>query len=67
MNYQGRDNWDRPVYETDDGRLYVDVEPRKDRTSQICTKYGNAFNGGPDMPVKEDIEIEFIPRRDTWY
>ena len=44
LEYRGRDSWDRPVYECD-GRLYVDVDPRRSRPADICTKQGNAFDG----------------------
>lgn len=65
LNYKGRDSWSRPVYEAG-GNLYVDVDPRKDRKPHICTKYNNEFDGEPDMPVSEDIQFTFVPRRDTW-
>ena len=42
LEYKGRDSWDRPVYECD-GKLYVDVDPRKSKPADICTKQGNAF------------------------
>ena len=61
----GRDSWDRPVYECD-GRLYVDVDPRKSRPADICTKQGNAFDGEPCDPIPENTIIEFVPERDTW-
>ena len=61
----GRDSWSRPVYECD-GRLYVDVDPRKHRSPDICTKMYNAFDGEPDAPVSAEAEIEFVPCRDTW-
>ena len=60
----GRDSWSRPVYEGNDGNLYVDVDPRTGYQPKICTKYRNAFDGEPDMPIK--AEITFVPRRDTW-
>ena len=60
----GRDSWSRPVYEGDDGNLYVDTDPRAGRPPRICTKYRNAFDGEPDMPVEADIT--FVPRRDAW-
>ena len=63
--YKGRDSWSRPVYEAG-GKLYVDVDPRKDTTPCICTKCENAFDGEPDCHVRSDIEIEFSPCRDTW-
>lgn len=65
LNYKGRDDWDRPVYEAD-GQLYVDVNPRKGWQPKICTKYRNEYYGEPDTPVSEDTEIEFQPRRDLW-
>ena len=61
----GRDSWDRPVYECD-GKLYVDVDPRRSRPADICTKYGNAFDGEPCDPIPENTIIEFVPERDTW-
>ena len=65
LNYKGRDSWSRPVYECG-GKLYVDVDPRKDRKPDICTKQWNAFDGEPLDLIAEDTEVEFIPRRDTW-
>lgn len=60
----GRDSWDRPVYRDENGKLYVDVDPRADRQPYICTKQGNAFDGEPCDPVNE--ELVFLPGRDTW-
>ena len=40
LEHRGRDSWDRPVYECD-GQLYVDVDPRRSRPADICTKQGN--------------------------
>jgi hypothetical protein len=66
----GRDSFDRPVYENN-ARLYVDVDPRKSRKPNICTKFNNEFDGEPDTPIEvmksyEGVDIEFIPCRDTW-
>ena len=60
----GRDSWSRPVYKGGDGRLYVDTDPVASRPPRICTKYRNAFDGEPDIPVR--AEFTFGPRRDTW-
>lgn len=65
LNYKGRDSWSRPVYEAD-GNLYVDVDPRKGWKPNIHTKYNNEFDDEPDMPISENIQIEFVPCRDTW-
>ena len=61
----GRDSWSRPVYECE-GRLYVDIDPRADHRPDICTKQGNSFGGEPSDPIPDWMEVEFIPRRDTW-
>ena len=58
LEHRGRDSWDRPVYECD-GQLYVDVDPRRSRSADICTKQGNAFDGEPCDPVPEGTIIEF--------
>lgn len=65
LNYKGRDSWSRPVYGAD-GNLYVDVDPRKGWNPNIHTKYNNEFDGEPDMPISENIQIEFVSCRDTW-
>ena len=65
LRHLGRDSWNRPVYECD-GQLYVDIDPRRSRQPDICTKQGNAFDGEPCDPIPENAIIEFIPVRDTW-
>lgn len=65
LTYKGRDSWSRPVYEAE-GRLYVDIDPREGWGPNICTKCNNAFDGEPDIPIAEDTEIEFVPKRDIW-
>lgn len=65
LTYKGCDSWDRPVYECN-GRLYVDVDPRKGRRPEICTKYNNEFDGEPDTPISADTEVTFVPERVTW-
>ena len=65
LNYKGRDDWERPVYESN-GQVYVDVSPYKERKADIHTKCDNDFYGEPDMPISENLEVEFVPGRDTW-
>lgn len=62
--FEGRDSWDRPVYQGLDGKRYVDIDPRKGRKPNICTKLSNAFDGEPCNPV--EATFDFIPHRDTW-
>lgn len=60
------DSWSRPVYEGDNGRLYVDTDPGCVYPA-IHTKSGNDINGEPDYPVSDDIDIIFKPSRyTTW-
>lgn len=65
LNFKGCDSWDRPVYEAD-GIFYVDVDPRKDWKPNICTKYNNEFDGEPDEPISDNIQVEFVPSRIIW-
>lgn len=71
LRHKGRDNWSRPVYEDETGRLWKDVEPRADREPKLCTALYNAFDGEPDIPLKameryKDARLIFEPERDTW-
>ena len=63
--HRGRDSWSRPVYECG-GKYYVDTDPRADRAPSICTKQDNEFDGEPCDPLPPEVEVEFIPCRDTW-
>lgn len=63
--YIGSDSWSRPVYECNE-RFFVDTDPRSHRRPHICTKCNNEFDGEPDTPISEDIEVEFFPSRMTW-
>ena len=65
LTLKGRDSFDRPVYENN-GKLYCDVDPRKHLPANICTKSNNEFDGEPDCPICNDVEVTFTPERDTW-
>ena len=65
LEYRGRDSWSRPVYECN-GNLYVDVDPVSYHSPSLCTKLNNAFDGEPDCPSPDDVEVVFMPQRDMW-
>jgi len=65
LHLKGRDNWDRPVYESN-GTLYVDVDPRKDSSPNIHAKCANEFYGEPNSPIPNNCIVEFVPYRDIW-
>ena len=65
LTHLGRDSFDRPVYKCD-GKLYVAVDPRKHMPPSICTKANNEFDAEPDYPIGKNVEVNFIPDRDTW-
>lgn len=65
LKFCGMDGWARPVYKDEDGKLYVDTDPRPDREPCICTKNNNEFEGEPCDPVDTDY-ISFVPIRVTW-
>ena len=69
--FKGMDSWDRPVYEDENGKLWKDVDPRKNREPDLCTSQNNEFEGEPStnmcyIKAYENAEIEFIPKRITW-
>lgn len=63
--YIGPDTHRRPVYKAN-GKFYVDTDPRKGHEPKMYTKYRNDFDGEPDIPVSEDILLEFVPCRAVW-
>lgn len=71
LKHIGRDNWDRPVYIDENGKLWKDVEPRADRQPKLCSVLYNTFDGEPDTPLAymeryKNETITFTPERDTW-
>jgi len=64
LTHIGRDSFSRPVYECN-GNLYVDANPSSE-FPEICTKSNNEYDGEPDWPIDEDVEVIFIPERDRW-
>jgi len=68
ITYIGLDSFSRPVYKDVDGKLFVDVDNRKNRNPEICTKYNNQFEGEPDTPIQyiekyKSVNIVFLPKR----
>lgn len=49
LNHVGRDNFYRPVYECE-GRLYVDVDPRKNHPPDIYQSRATASTGSHLAP-----------------
>ena len=71
LKYLGRDSSSRPVYEQEDGTIWKDRDARESSPPMLCTSVNNAFDGEPCDPMRimtrfKDVEIRFIPRRDTW-
>ena len=63
LTYVGRYSWSRPLYRDENGRIWVDVDPRSDYAPCLCTI---TDTGEPCDPMRPDIEVEFVPRRDVW-
>lgn len=64
LTHVARDSWSRPLYRDENGRIWVDVEPRSNYAPCLCTI---TDAGEPCDPMRPDIEVEFVPRRDVWY
>jgi len=70
MTYIGMDDWSRPVYKDKSGKLWKDVDPRKDSAPDLCTSLNNEFYGEPDinmcyMKKYQNVQLKFIPERVT--
>lgn len=59
LTYIGKDDWDRPVYKSENGNLYCDVN-LGEGTPKFCTKYRNEFYGEPDLPMPETWKPKII-------
>ncbi|MBQ2835476.1 MAG: hypothetical protein IJE68_01390 [Clostridia bacterium] len=55
----GIDNWDRPVYQDEKGKLYKDVNLGTGCLS-LCTATNNQFYGEPDIPIADNIKVEVV-------
>jgi hypothetical protein len=56
MQFIGIDDWDRPIYRDNTGKLWKDVncgcgEP------YLCSATGNDFYGEPDYPISKTWQI----------
>lgn len=67
LHFIGEDSWRRPVYKDENGRYWKDVDNRKGwlgyKNENICSAYNNDFEGEPDTPMSNSIDIIFIPER----
>lgn len=72
----GVDDWNRPVYEDQNGRLWKNInhlarndDDVENNIDGLCTVFGNFFDGEPDTPIeyfKDKPTIEFsIQRRQS--
>jgi hypothetical protein len=48
--FSGIDNWDRPVYKDEKGRLWKDVTLGSD-SPKLYSACNGEFEGEPDMPI----------------
>ena len=55
----GIDNWDRPVYQDEKGKLYKDINLGTGCLA-LCTATNNQFYGEPDIPIEDNIKIEVV-------
>lgn len=66
LKFCGWDSWDRPVYEDEREIYWKDIDPRPDSLPKLCTAVNNEFDGEPDWPIAENIQVFFEPNRMTW-
>ena len=56
LKFIGVDDWDRPVYKDQKGRLWKDVN-LGNGTPYLHNVAGNGFEGEPDSPITGEYEI----------
>ena len=59
VKFVGVDNWDRPVYKDEKGTIYKDTNLGVGEID-LHTSSNNSFYGEPDMPIKENTQIEIV-------
>lgn len=57
LTYEGKDNWERPVYKSKTGVRYKDVELGQgiNLKSSLYTSVGNSFEGEPLAPLQDNV------------
>lgn len=65
LTFIGVDNWNRPVYEDEGGKLFKDINCGMGEIA-LCTVYGG-FDGEPDTPIVyikkyQEVEIKIIEK-----
>ena len=65
LNFKGLDSWERPVYEDENGKLWKDVDNRKNHLSieNLHTAVNNDFEGEPNNPMDAKCKVTFLPHR----
>lgn len=56
LRFIGVDDWSRPVYRDESGRLWKDVNCGCGEPS-LYSASSNDFEGEPEMPMKDEFEI----------
>lgn len=57
LHYIGTDEWARPVYQDQYGKLWKDVELGDFEIPHLHSSIGNEFDGEPDMPIRKPFKI----------
>lgn len=59
IKFIGIDNWDRPVYKDENGRILKDTNLGIGEIT-LCTSSNNSFYGEPDTPINEDTKVKIV-------
>lgn len=59
IKFIGIDNWDRPVYKDENGRILKDTNLGIGKIA-LCTSSNNSFYGEPDTPINEDTKVKIV-------
>lgn len=59
LMFFGIDNWDRPVYRSQQGTLFKDTNLGHGRLA-LYTAVNNDFYGEPDAPINDNIKVKIV-------
>jgi len=57
LNHIGIDDWSRPVYKDQYGRLWKDIELGDMEIPSLYSVVGNGFDGEPNSPIRKEFDI----------
>lgn len=62
LKYIGKDDWSRPTYKDQYGRLWKDIDLGYFEPPHLCSVVGNEIDGEPNLPMRQEIKFIFLEK-----